>query len=264
MAALLQASGEPTAARELLEKARALAPEGALRPWIDAALRDPDAFTAITRGAWLLRNGGGRKARKLLGELVRTLRDPELRAGAERLLATPEPVKRAPTLFRINGCGVGLYGSRDRRADGSYIATWCLSLVFVPVLPLAAYRVLDRGGGSYFFVGKVRLGPIARAWQRLVALGLAGMIAWAGVGAYLRSPSRQLRVALGEARQVERSGDREAALARYGAVVDRGQRRAGGARGAPVRGDAGLGEVRSVGGAAGAGPRALGHAGRRW
>jgi hypothetical protein len=59
------------------------------------------------------------------------------------------PVKGAPALFRLNGCGLGLYGRRDAdHQTGTYVSTYCLCLIFVPVLALTAYRIADaRGGG---------------------------------------------------------------------------------------------------------------------
>jgi hypothetical protein len=49
------------------------------------------------------------------------------------------PGKSAPPLFRFNGCGVSIYGSRDHDAEtGTYVATWCISLLFVPVFALRA------------------------------------------------------------------------------------------------------------------------------
>lgn len=48
-----------------------------------------------------------------------------------------KPVKSAPSLFRLNGFGIGMYGKRDfDPATGTYIKTRCLCAVFIPILPL--------------------------------------------------------------------------------------------------------------------------------
>jgi len=47
----------------------------------------------------------------------------------------------------INGIGTCLLGRREPAADGSYLATKWVVLFFLPVLPLASYRVLP-GPGS--------------------------------------------------------------------------------------------------------------------
>jgi hypothetical protein len=79
------------------------------------------------------------------------------------------PMGNPPTLMRINGCGVGLYGRRDFDAETStYVKTYCLSLVFLPVLALGAYRVADADRGWYFF-GKEPLSFFARTWNKVVA-----------------------------------------------------------------------------------------------
>ena len=53
----------------------------------------------------------------------------------------------APPLFRLNGFGVALYGERDPRPDGSHIATHALCALFIPILALGAYRVINHGNG---------------------------------------------------------------------------------------------------------------------
>ena len=71
------------------------------------------------------------------------------------------PVKSAPPLSRINGCGVSLYGKRDFDAEtASYVATWCLSILFVPCLGLRAYRVAKaRAAGTSWAANPSRYSP---------------------------------------------------------------------------------------------------------
>ena len=66
------------------------------------------------------------------------------------------PLKSAPTMFTLNGFGTRLYGNRDyHESSGSHVATLYFVVLFIPVFPLACYRVIDQGGGSWSFIGKV-------------------------------------------------------------------------------------------------------------
>ena len=93
------------------------------------------------------------------------------------------PVNSAPTLFRLNGCGVGMYGKRDvDKETGTYVATWCLSILFVPLLGFRAYRVARAQGRGWYFLGTEPLSPLVKGWNVLVA---AVVIAGAGIGWYV-------------------------------------------------------------------------------
>ncbi len=90
-----------------------------------------------------------------------------------------EPISSPPTMFRLNGFGIGVYGRRDFDAStNSYIKTLCICFLFVPVLALRAYRVIDGEAGafgstsSWYFLGRHRLSAFARGWNYSV-LGLA-------------------------------------------------------------------------------------------
>ena len=90
------------------------------------------------------------------------------------------PVKSAPTLMRINGIGVGMYGKRDLDPETrTYIKTQCFCVVFVPLIALAAYRVADAERGWYF-IGKERLSSFAKSWNLgilILSLMFAGILA---------------------------------------------------------------------------------------
>jgi hypothetical protein len=58
--------------------------------------------------------------------------------------------------FSLNGCGTRYYGRRDVQQDGSYVTTNWVSLFFVPVLPIASYRVLPIAGGYNYIVSRSR------------------------------------------------------------------------------------------------------------
>ena len=76
------------------------------------------------------------------------------------------PVKSVPELFRINGCGVAIYGRRDYDAETfTYVATQCICLLFIPVFPIRAYRVADAPEGGWYFIGKEPLSGVAKGWS---------------------------------------------------------------------------------------------------
>jgi len=56
--------------------------------------------------------------------------------------------------FAFNGCGTRYYGERDKGEDGSHITTLFVSFVWIPILPLASYRVISTGEGINVLVYK--------------------------------------------------------------------------------------------------------------
>lgn len=81
-----------------------------------------------------------------------------------------EPIKSTPSLSTINGIGVTLYGSTDKKPDGSYMATYYFVFFFIPILPISRYRVIPMSGG-YRFLGK---GPLRTFdyWHIVIVVGL--------------------------------------------------------------------------------------------
>jgi len=128
--------------------------------------------------------------------------------------------KRPPSLGSINGVGTTLYGRRDYDPEThSYVATHYFVLVFIPLVALGAYRVVDAPGGGFYCLGRVPLSNLARSWNKLLLslLVLVGLgIGWA---VYTSSPEYQAGQLLAEARAAEEAGDVEAAVGRYGRLV---------------------------------------------
>lgn len=116
------------------------------------------------------------------------------------------PIKGPPGLFTVNTIGTGLCGARDRDEEtGSYISTFCFVILFLPVLPIRAYRIIDAPGGGYYFLGREPLSAFARTWNWLV-FGFIGFIALVGmIGAWFNSPAMQSsrRLAASRAAHVE-------------------------------------------------------------
>lgn len=115
-------------------------------------------------------------------------------------------VKSAPALARLNGCGVGLYGKRDFDAEtGTHVATWCVSLLFVPVLCLRAYRVAKSPRGWYF-LGREPLSPIAKWWNIALLAGIAFIAGGLKYNAYVSSPAYKAQRQMASAQNLIKAG----------------------------------------------------------
>lgn len=68
------------------------------------------------------------------------------------------PVHTPPSLTTINGIGFKLYGKSeiDPRTN-SFMTTQYFVAIFVPLFPVARYRVVSKDGYSYEFLGKGKL-----------------------------------------------------------------------------------------------------------
>lgn len=116
------------------------------------------------------------------------------------------PVGSSPTMFQINGCGFALYGRRDVDEEtGAYVATWCVSFLFVPLIALRAYRVA-RAERGWYFLGREPLSQFAKVWN-LALLGIVlvgvGISSWV---AYTGTPAYKAKQQMAEARQLVGEG----------------------------------------------------------
>ena len=97
-------------------------------------------------------------------ENLATVRSNVLHSGLK-------PVSIAPSLRTVNGIGVKLYGETDRdAATDSYLTTYYFVFIFVPIFPLARYRISRRGDG-YTFFGQAPLRSFDK-WHLAVSIGL--------------------------------------------------------------------------------------------
>lgn len=81
-----------------------------------------------------------------------------------------EPLTSAPSLRTINGIGTTMYGATDFDArTGSHMSTLYFVFFFIPLFPLARYRVIQIGN-SYRFLGK---GPLRQGDKIHIAVTLA-------------------------------------------------------------------------------------------
>lgn len=146
-----------------------------------------------------------------------------------------EPMGRMPVLVRVNGFGASLYGRRDHDLEtGTYVATHCLSALFIPVFALRSYRVSNSSHGGWFFLGREPLSAFAKAWNLLaVCILFAGAVSaawcWHGV-----SPAHAARLEMQRARELLGSGRVPAAVQSYSVVASGETAEAGEARAALI------------------------------
>ncbi len=226
IAATLQASGRSPAARGLFERALGLATSMQQKAGFAAAVREPSTFVLLAHAHWLEARGKLGPAAARREQVRQVTSEPALRTAAEDALgkappprASGDPVRSAPVLFRLNGCGLGIYGNRDRRSDGTSIATYCLSLFWIPVLPLRAYRVV-RDGDRVGFISHEPLSQLTRIVRTTLLAGVVLLIVAGGISKWQGSPERKARKAIAAAEQVEKKGPPDAAVAAWEHVLE--------------------------------------------
>ncbi len=219
-AALLLAAGRRDAGEEVLGEAVRLAEGLGVAELLREGQANPRTYVRAIRAFWLLQQGNVDGARAVAD----TVRDagPATTALMQRIVDAPAPISSAPSLGTINGIGFRVHGDRDRWDDGSYVATRFFSFLYIPLVPMDAYRIADAEDGQVYFLGKAPLGPIAKWWRRLavvalVAAGITGLVA-----NHVNSDSYRLGEALAAAQESEEAagpGEQEAVLAQYEAIL---------------------------------------------
>jgi hypothetical protein len=72
--------------------------------------------------------------------------------------------------FSLNGCGTRYYGYRDLQDDGSYTTTEWVIFIYIPLVPLASFRVLPEGDYKNYIVvrsQRYRVRKISLCWQQV-------------------------------------------------------------------------------------------------
>lgn len=101
------------------------------------------------------------------------------------------PTSGPPPMVRINGVGLTVMGTRDRDAEtGTYVTTLTFTLLFLPVLALAAFRVADAPTGGQYFLGREPLSGLAKGWNALVGFLFASFAALLVVGMLNSGPPK--------------------------------------------------------------------------
>jgi hypothetical protein len=113
------------------------------------------------------------------------------------------PIRSIPPLTRVSGIGTTLIGDRDTDAEtGTYVKTLAVTVFFVPLLALGAYRVADAPSGGWYFLGKVPLSGLARLWNMLLLLALLAVGGLVGWNAYTHTPEYKAGRQLAQAQQL--------------------------------------------------------------
>jgi hypothetical protein len=130
----------------------------------------------------------------------------------------------APTQFGFFGIGTRLYGQRDYNAQSrSYVSTLYFTVFFIPVIPIASYRIVQQGSDRYA-LGKVPLSTLAKKARMVVAASLAIAAVGAGTYGYLTSPGYIAGRQLSEADALVAAGSQAKAAALYKTVFETGPR----------------------------------------
>jgi hypothetical protein len=100
-----------------------------------------------------------------------------IRASARQQRVFGSPISSAPALGTFNTIGCTLYGSSDYDPETkSYATTHYFVALMLPLLPLGRYRVINVGGNTYRFLGKLPLRKADRWHLGIVLSGVAAMI----------------------------------------------------------------------------------------
>ncbi|MEZ4249553.1 MAG: hypothetical protein R3B99_15095 [Polyangiales bacterium] len=154
LASLLDATGDRLGCSEARRAARHFARTEDLGREVEASEADPAGYRTLLAARAAYRQELFGTGDALLKKLQTT--SPALRKLVDQALDGLRPMTGAPSLFTFNSIGTMLWGERDRWPDGSYVATLCAVVGFMPVFPIASYRVTAHGD-SYTFYAKTRL-----------------------------------------------------------------------------------------------------------
>ena len=142
--------------------------------------------------------------------------DNELR----KMFPNLTPGSSAPAMFRLNGCGLALYGSRDHHEpSNTYVSTYCISILFIPVIALKAYRISDAPSGGWYFLGSEPLSTFAKTWNALLASFIMSLIAFGAYEAHTTSPQYRAKVNMAKAEAFIEEGKLKEAAEKYKLVA---------------------------------------------
>jgi hypothetical protein len=218
IAVLAALAGKTHEAKELRDRAIALAADGKAAAEL-AAWASGEPFPELVHARWLLRNRREREADRALANLREKAKSPTMKAGVDDAVASPRPVGAAPALFTMNGFGTSMAGKRDLWPDGSFVSTLVLTALFVPLVPLRAYRVY-RDGNSYSFLGKVPLSPFARVMRWMMPTIIAMSVSLFAYVGFIDSEGHRAEVALAEALSQREAGDADGARRQLEALIE--------------------------------------------
>jgi len=105
-------------------------------------------------------------------------------ANRQRVLGDLKPISVAPSLYTLNGFGFTIYGRSNYDEESrSYVTTHYFVALFIPIFPIARYRVIEHPGNKYSFIGKLPLRPFDRLHLWISLIGIAAF----GIGVAVNS-----------------------------------------------------------------------------
>jgi tetratricopeptide (TPR) repeat protein len=100
------------------------------------------------------------------------------------------PIRSEPPQYHFFGCGLYLYGDRDFDVETqSFVRTLCFCLLYIPLIPMAAYRAAPAFDG-WRYLGRVPVSGGARLWSLILCLALLGAGGALGAHAVWNTPWR--------------------------------------------------------------------------
>jgi Flp pilus assembly protein TadD len=131
-----------------------------------------------------------------------------------------QPVSGPPSMHTVNGIGTTFYGRRDFDPEsGTYVGTHWLVLLFIPIFPLGAYRVLPAESGGWYFLGRVPLSGSAKAWPVGLTLLIGILIAGLAWSNHVNSAEYRDGQRMAEARKLQEAGNLGQAAQLYNVVA---------------------------------------------
>ena len=177
----------PLALRLVIE-ARSLARDPKLKSEVEAGWKHIRRLLVCSEAVALFQAKNYEAAQEKLA-IALTLSTDEQKAAIEEMqeevhrasvFRDTDTTKRTPSLYTVNGFGAKFYGKRDfDQKTKTYITTHWFVLLFVPIIPLACYRVCDTGPNLYSIYGCVPVSPVLRTyrWAILVLIALLLLVA---------------------------------------------------------------------------------------
>jgi hypothetical protein len=214
-AGLMFAAQRDDAARTFLAGARSVAGPGGVADLLEVGESEKLRFVRVIRAWWLKRHERDEEAVAVARQAAEDA--PEVVAASMRhILEAPRKITAPPHLFSINGFGLRLYGAREHRDDGSYVTTRYATALFLPLLPVDAFRVVSAGDDGWYFLGKATLGALGTWWRRLA---LAGALV-AVLGTLYRGYTNSENYRISEAIELAQKAEETAGPGGRAAVID--------------------------------------------
>jgi hypothetical protein len=179
---------DPKEALRLVLEGQTLAHDILVKTRLDRDWKHVQRAILCADGVGLLKAGNYAAAeQKFAGALA--LSTQEQRSEVEDLLEAcsrarvfggVDTTKRSPGLFTLNGIGATFYGRRGFDPKSStYITNHWFVFFFLPVFPIAAYRVSDAGSNSYNIHGQVPLSSLLKKYRWGVLAAIILLIVYA-------------------------------------------------------------------------------------